>query len=63
GQPAAGRAVGNVCARNPLPLFVPCHRVVRSDGTLGNYRGGLAAKRWLLELEAGSGTQPGPAGV
>ncbi|MGV3160806.1 methylated-DNA--[protein]-cysteine S-methyltransferase [Corynebacterium sp. 32222D000AT] len=63
GQPAAVRAVGNVCARNPLPLFVPCHRVVRSDGTLGNYRGGLAAKRWLLELEAGSGTQPGPAGV
>ncbi|MGV0352049.1 methylated-DNA--[protein]-cysteine S-methyltransferase [Corynebacterium confusum] len=63
GQPAAVRAVGNACARNRLPLFVPCHRVVRSDGTLGNYRGGLAAKHWLLELEAGSGTQPGPAAV
>ncbi|MEX3506363.1 MULTISPECIES: methylated-DNA--[protein]-cysteine S-methyltransferase [unclassified Corynebacterium] len=63
GQPAAVRAVGNACARNPLPLFVPCHRVVRSDGSLGNYRGGLAAKRWLLELEAGRGTQTGPAAV
>ncbi|MBA3719382.1 MAG: methylated-DNA--[protein]-cysteine S-methyltransferase [Nocardioidaceae bacterium] len=52
GRPAAVRAVGNACARNPLPLVVPCHRVVRSDGSLGGYAGGSAAKRALLSLEA-----------
>jgi methylated-DNA-[protein]-cysteine S-methyltransferase len=51
GRPAAVRAVGTACARNPLPLVVPCHRVVRSDGTIGQYGGGQAAKRQLLELE------------
>lgn len=51
GSPRATRAVGTACARNPLPLVVPCHRVVRSDGTPGQYLGGEAAKRWLLELE------------
>ena len=52
GSPRAVRAVGTACATNPLPVVVPCHRVVRSDGHLGGYRGGPAAKRLLLELEA-----------
>lgn len=53
GSPKAVRAVGTTCATNPIPIVVPCHRVVRSDGTLGQYRGGPAAKRALLDLEAG----------
>ncbi len=52
GNPRAVRAVGSACARNPLPVVVPCHRVVRSDGTIGQYGGGQAAKRLLLALEA-----------
>ena len=52
GSPAAVRAVGSACAHNPVPLVVPCHRVVRSDGTIGQYLGGTDAKRMLLELEA-----------
>ncbi len=52
GNPKAVRAVGTACARNPLPLVVPCHRVVRSDGTVGEYAGGPEAKRMLLSLEA-----------
>ncbi|MFC4032268.1 methylated-DNA--[protein]-cysteine S-methyltransferase [Streptomyces polygonati] len=52
GSPRAVRAVGTACATNPLPLIVPCHRVVRSDGTPGRYAGGDAAKRLLLGLEA-----------
>lgn len=52
GSPKAMRAVGSACATNPLPVVVPCHRVVRSDGTLGGYVGGLDAKRTLLDLEA-----------
>lgn len=52
GNPRAVRAVGTACAKNPLPIVVPCHRVVRSDGTLGNYAGGPEIKRELLELEA-----------
>ena len=51
GRPRAVRAVGTACALNPLPIVVPCHRVVRSDGTPGEYVGGPAAKRRLLELE------------
>jgi methylated-DNA-[protein]-cysteine S-methyltransferase len=53
GNPAAVRAVGTACATNPLPLVIPCHRVVRSDGTIGNYGGGPEAKRLLLDLESG----------
>lgn len=53
GSPAAVRAVGTACATNPLPVVVPCHRVVRSDGTLGGYLAGLDVKRALLALEAG----------
>jgi methylated-DNA-[protein]-cysteine S-methyltransferase len=52
GNPRAVRAVGTACATNPLPVVVPCHRVVRSDGTMGNYAGGVEAKRTLLDLEA-----------
>lgn len=52
GHPKAVRAVGTACALNPLPLVVPCHRVVRSDGAAGNYRGGAQAKLTLLALEA-----------
>ncbi len=52
GSPRAVRAVGTACATNPLPVVVPCHRVLRSDGTLGGYLGGLEAKRNLLALEA-----------
>lgn len=51
GRPAAVRAVGTACATNPLPVVVPCHRVLRGDGSLGGYLGGLEAKRTLLDLE------------
>jgi methylated-DNA-[protein]-cysteine S-methyltransferase len=51
GRPTAVRAVGSACATNPLPVVVPCHRVLRSDGSLGGYLGGLPVKRALLELE------------
>ena len=51
GRPRAFRAAGTACATNPLPLVVPCHRVVKSDGSLGRYAGGEAAKRTLLTLE------------
>ena len=52
GSPNAVRAVGSACANNPLPLVVPCHRVVRSDGSIGQYRGGTEAKQALLAMEA-----------
>ncbi len=52
GNPKAVRAVGTACATNPLPVVVPCHRVVRSDGTMGGYLGGIEAKRVLLDIEA-----------
>jgi methylated-DNA-[protein]-cysteine S-methyltransferase len=54
GHPRAVRAVGTACATNPMPVIVPCHRVLRSDGTLGGYIGGLQTKAALLSLEAGS---------
>lgn len=53
GHPRAVRAVGTACATNPLPVIVPCHRVLRSDGKLGGYIGGLQTKAALLSLEAG----------
>lgn len=52
GNPAAIRAVGTACATNPLPVVVPCHRVLRTDGTLGGYLGGLEVKSALLALES-----------
>ena len=51
GSPSACRAVGNALGRNPIPVIVPCHRIVRSDDTLGGYTGGLGIKERLLELE------------
>lgn len=52
GNPKAVRAVGTACATNPIPIVVPCHRVVRSDGSIGKYVGGVDAKKTLLTLEA-----------
>ncbi|MET0787701.1 MAG: methylated-DNA--[protein]-cysteine S-methyltransferase [Cellulomonas sp.] len=51
GSPRAVRAVGTACALNPLPVVLPCHRVVRSDGSPGQYAGGAGAKLTLLDLE------------
>jgi methylated-DNA-[protein]-cysteine S-methyltransferase len=62
GSPRAVRAAGTACARNPLPVVVPCHRVVRSDGGLGGYAGGTEAKQTLLTMEAPA-TQPAPRGL
>jgi AraC family transcriptional regulator of adaptative response/methylated-DNA-[protein]-cysteine methyltransferase len=55
GQPSAIRAVARACATNPASIVVPCHRVVRTDGTLGGYRWGLGRKKLLLEREKASG--------
>ena len=54
GTPRGARAVGNALGSNPIPVVVPCHRVVRSGGAIGGYGGGLPRKRYLLALEAGS---------
>jgi methylated-DNA-[protein]-cysteine S-methyltransferase len=51
GQPTACRAVGLANGRNPIPIIVPCHRVIGADGSLTGYGGGLHTKRWLLALE------------
>jgi O-6-methylguanine DNA methyltransferase len=51
GKPAAVRAVGGACAANPIPILIPCHRVVSSDGKLGGFSGGLHWKKKLLALE------------
>jgi methylated-DNA-[protein]-cysteine S-methyltransferase len=51
GRPAAVRAAAAACARNAVALFVPCHRVLRTDGGLGGYRWGLPVKKWLLGHE------------
>ena len=53
GTPRAARAVGNALGSNPIPVVVPCHRVVRTGGAIGGYGGGLTRKRFLLDLEAG----------
>jgi methylated-DNA-[protein]-cysteine S-methyltransferase len=53
GNPTAVRAAASACSHNPLPLVVPCHRVVRSDGSFGEYLGGPEAKHALLAMEAG----------
>jgi len=54
GKPSAARAVGAANGANPLPLVVPCHRVLGSDGSLTGYGGGLDVKRKLLEMESQS---------
>ena len=51
GSPWAFRAVGSACGKNELPILIPCHRVISSDGSLGGFSGGLRLKRYLLELE------------
>jgi O-6-methylguanine DNA methyltransferase len=51
GQPGAARAVGGAIGSNPLPIVIPCHRVIASDGTIGGYSAGLAIKHRLLALE------------
>ena len=51
GNPFAARAVGLANNRNPIPIFIPCHRVIGSDGSLTGYRGGLELKKLLLDLE------------
>ncbi len=59
GQPNAMRAVGQALAQNPLPIIIPCHRVVASNGKLGGYSGGVEMKRRLLHLEvAGASVKP-----
>lgn len=55
GSPRASRAVGTAMATNPVPIVVPCHRILRTGGALGGYGGGLDVKRWLLALEGGGG--------
>jgi methylated-DNA-[protein]-cysteine S-methyltransferase len=57
GNAGASRAVGSACSHNPVPVLLPCHRVVRSDGSIGQYLGGTDAKVLLLQLESG-GQQP-----
>ena len=51
GSPRGSRAAGNALGSNPIPIVIPCHRVLRSGGALGGYGGGIERKRWLLELE------------
>jgi len=51
GNPRAARAVGQANGANPIPIIIPCHRVVAGDGSIGGYSGGLAVKRYLLALE------------
>ena len=59
GSPRGSRAAGNALGSNPMPIVIPCHRVLRSGGHLGGYGGGVQRKRWLLELEGR--LQPAPA--
>lgn len=52
GRPRAARAAGQACGANPIPLFIPCHRVLAANGKIGGFSGGLAWKEWLLDREA-----------
>lgn len=65
GRPRAVRATASACARNHLPLIIPCHRVVKTDGTMGGYLGGKNVKRRLLEKETTPTTAilPNPTGI
>lgn len=54
GSPQAARSVGSACATNPVPIILPCHRVIKADGSHGGFAGGTAAKRFLIELESGA---------
>ena len=55
GKPAAVRAVGQALSKNPIPIVVPCHRVIESDGSIGGYSSGVNVKKRLLEMEYYSG--------
>jgi methylated-DNA-[protein]-cysteine S-methyltransferase len=61
GSPLAARAVGQANRSNPIAIIVPCHRVIASDGSLGGYAAGAAAKRFLLQLEGVRLPADGPA--
>lgn len=56
-QPGAARAAGQALSRNPLPVIVPCHRVLKSDGSIGGFRGGVEMKRYLLAMEASASSR------
>ncbi len=58
GRPGAFRAVGGADGRNPIPIVLPCHRVVGADGSLTGFGGGLGVKQWLLDLERGAQRLP-----
>ena len=60
GKPKAVRAVGAANGKNPLPIVIPCHRVIGKDGSLTGFGGGLDIKRWLLALESADGSRPLP---
>ncbi len=51
GIPKGARAVGNACGKNPVPIIIPCHRVLKGDGSIGGYTGGVGIKKRLLEIE------------
>ena len=57
GSPGGARAAGGACAKNPIPIIIPCHRVICSDGSIGGYTGGVDIKRELLRLEGYSGAE------
>ena len=52
GRPNASRAIGSACRTNPIAIFIPCHRVIGTNGKLTGYAGGLSTKEWLLQLES-----------
>ncbi len=54
GKPGASRAVGSANGKNPIPIVIPCHRIIGSDGTLTGFGGGLMTKQWLLSHETGA---------
>ena len=56
-QPGAARAAGQALSRNPLPVIVPCHRVLQGDGSIGGFRGGVEMKRYLLAMEASASSR------
>ncbi|XP_011825433.1 PREDICTED: methylated-DNA--protein-cysteine methyltransferase [Mandrillus leucophaeus] len=62
GNPKAARAVGGAMRNNPVPILIPCHRVICSSGAMGNYSGGLAVKEWLLVHEGHRAGKPGLGG-
>ena len=56
GSPKSFRAVANACGKNPFPITIPCHRVIRSSGDIGGYGGGIITKKYLLSLENTTGS-------